>query len=83
MGCPGLFGWEAIAQGANAHINTTDLLDSRSVVHHSLPKRDLLGRGSFVSAYPYYSAYTRSCVRPMLSYPHGGGGGEGMEHSGR
>jgi hypothetical protein len=50
--------------------NTKDLLDSRSVVHH-LPKRDLLGRGSFVSACPYHSAYTRSCVRPMAGYAHG------------
>jgi hypothetical protein len=23
-GCPGLFGWEAIAQGANTHINTRE-----------------------------------------------------------
>jgi hypothetical protein len=41
------------------------------------PKRDLLGRGSSVSACPYHSAYTRSCVRPMPGYPHRGGGGEG------
>jgi hypothetical protein len=34
-GCPGLFGWEAIAQGANTHTNTKDLLDSRSVVYYA------------------------------------------------
>jgi hypothetical protein len=36
------------------------------------PKRDLLGRGSFVSACPYHSAYAKSCVRPMLGYPYRG-----------
>ena len=62
---------------AIAPLNTKDLLDSRSIVHHS-PKRDLLGRGSFVSACPDHSAYTRSCVRPMPGYPQRGSGGEGM-----
>jgi len=68
--------------GEGAFRDTTDLLDSRSVVHH-FPKRDLLGRDSFVSACPYHSAYTRSCVRPRPGYPHRGGGGERTEHGGR
>jgi hypothetical protein len=77
-----VFGWQAMVECPDGPANTKDPLDSRFVVHH-LPKRDLLGRGSFVSACPDDSAYTRSCVRPMAGYPHRGGGGEGTEYGGR
>jgi hypothetical protein len=51
------------------------------IIH--LPKRDLLGRGSSVSACPDHSAYAGSSTLPMPGYPHRGGRGEETEHGGR
>jgi hypothetical protein len=66
-GCPGLFGWEAITQGANAPTNTKDLLDSRSLVYYSLT----------LTIYDSLPVYARCCIRPIASYPQEGSGGEG------